>query len=211
MILKKIILYTIALLFITSCSVEKRRYTKGYHVEWNKNITKRKTTTSTKQVLVANNLKETSTTDVAKDIEATPLDNSLTTIHSTQTKEEQIILEQKNYGKKLTSETIIVHLKENSTLINGITETKNKTNKIIKTKTNNNINDSSDFFQGLLIVLLVLALIIGLIGVLSVSAQESAIYIIAAVIFIALMLFLSWLGLGDAAFFLLDVLSIFLM
>lgn len=201
MTFKHITFIAFTLVFVSSCTVKKRRYTKGYHVEWNTSISKKRSTSSPS----------------ISEIELVQPDNKkkkLTTKSSNREQKVKLTLsKERHFEMKKVTKTIektfgslpyIVtqHSKPISKKV-----TKNNTQLKLSSKTDS--SENNNFFLGLLIVLAVIALLVGLSGVIAFSAQETVIYIIVAVIFIALALFLEWLGAGDLFFLALDIISFF--
>lgn len=60
--MKRIITLVLAVILITNCTIEKKRYSKGYHIEWNKNH-------STSKTIVVEEVKTEKVTLVSKQIE----------------------------------------------------------------------------------------------------------------------------------------------
>ena len=160
------LLCTIAL--ISSCSIKKRSFNSGYHIEWRKNLSSNKTnekleTSETDEISIANNSLDQST------ITSANIENEIPVLSDKELNQDNPIESEINSVADLKPELFdeVNSFSSQKTVVNRNTETRKQADfKVHKKKSEKSKNASGSGNGGKLqIVALILCILLGLLGV----------------------------------------------
>lgn len=160
------LLCTIAL--ISSCSIQKRSFNSGYHIEWRKNLSSNKTnekleTSETDEISIANNSLDQST------ITSANIENEIPVLSDKELNQDNPIESEINSVADLKPELFdeVNSFSSQKTVVNRNTETRKQADfKVHKKKSEKSKNASGSGNGGKLqIVALILCILLGLLGV----------------------------------------------